>query len=71
MATIPAVGVQRDGLAPPSADEGATDRAWEAVVKTLIELTSDSLNGFGDTVEEWESSWWTAELARQSLDPRT
>ena len=54
MATIPAVGVQQDGFAPPSADEVATERAGAAVVKTLIELTSDSLNGLGDTVEEWE-----------------
>ena len=28
--------------------------AGEAAVKTLIELTSDSLNGLGENVEEWE-----------------
>jgi len=31
-----------------------TEMASEASVKTLIELTSDPLNGLGDNVEEWE-----------------
>ena len=38
----------------PIPGEDATERAGAVVVKTLIELTSDSLNGLGDTVEEWD-----------------
>ena len=39
----------------PIPSEGTTEGAGEAaMVKTLIEITLDSLNGLDDTVEEWE-----------------